>query len=311
MTIKKEDLVSCSVDEQAVQAGVFNERCYTSENIHNVTHLHNAINIAREAQISPKLIYDTYRLKDARIPAVYLSPVTYPSYIFGNVRFSFNWNNFLEGKRIYWVEQITGYDRPLCRFLVTTIDRSVLFEAYDPDIDLGPWMRRNGINYYNNKIYLEILSEEAIQIETCIDLETTTHYRTTCILENNKKFKCADKDLDDGKAAARLVAGLCVKKLSAFKGLYTKIENGSCFPESNLLKAWNNILSYSSSEPTGTITESDTVAVSLVLAFLYFFYSGDRDNRIRIQSLFASKKDFWNTCKSVIESHYGIKGKFE
>lgn len=117
------------------------QSCQSLETVSHVTHIHHALNVLRDGQISPQLIYDKSRLNTERILVVWLSPNDWSNaggFRYGNVAFELDWATLIAGKQLYWIRAM-DYRPPACRVLVTDQNRAGQLSPYIATNGDGPW----------------------------------------------------------------------------------------------------------------------------------------------------------------------------
>ena len=91
--------------------------CGPTNRLGHVTHIDSAIEIIKRRCITPyplnakKSGDKNSLLKKHGIPIVFTSPRTWPTYIYGSVRFEIDWTRAMSGKNIYWIESETLWPR--------------------------------------------------------------------------------------------------------------------------------------------------------------------------------------------------------
>jgi len=81
--------------------------CEEFTSVAHVTHVENALSIVKCSALRPQLVYDESKLRKRRILVIWLSPnYWHDGFRYGNVSFEFDFGELIEGKRIYWVEDV-------------------------------------------------------------------------------------------------------------------------------------------------------------------------------------------------------------
>lgn len=100
-----------------------NADCCPLTDVVHFTHISDAIRILEDGIIRPALV-DEGRLTGSGTNAIWLSPNGYPESFYGNIGFRFNWEQLIESKKCYWVENHdSGY-----RILIS--DKRSALETY-------------------------------------------------------------------------------------------------------------------------------------------------------------------------------------
>jgi hypothetical protein len=142
----------CRIPAQREQG--FNRTvCCTLTEVYHVAHVPDACRIIEDGRIKAGLIGDESPLKKTRTSVSWLSANSWSwGSIYGNVQFSFRWDDIIEGKQIYWVEAM-HYRPHAYRFLITerNLSSSSLVKTYDPESARGPLRPRDGTWYWNDQ----------------------------------------------------------------------------------------------------------------------------------------------------------------
>jgi len=153
------------------------------DSVYHVAHRRQAVQILNDGEIRQNLVFDDSRLNTTRTLVVWLSPNNWdnPGYIYGNVRFKFNWENIINNKLYYWVEAMTDYKPHAPRILITDQVHDDLTQ-YHPESDDGPWYLEtdSGTHYRNGKITLEFLIEEPLSLSDCEAIDPVMHNANHC-----------------------------------------------------------------------------------------------------------------------------------
>ena len=176
--------------------------------VYHVAHLPAARRIFDDGCLRGGLIYDESKLNKSRICVTWLSANTWvQGSIYGNIQFAYDWEAIIEGRRVYWVEAMTGYNPHAYRFLLTkrNMSRSSYVVEYDPTKDKGPLRVRDGIWYRHENYTSEFMLEADIPLEKCKDLDFISHNERYCQLSGSSCRYRRDHPI---KTAARVLAFL-------------------------------------------------------------------------------------------------------
>ncbi len=181
----------------------FNERDLFD--IYHVTHVDNGLKVIKDSCIRPFLVGEDGILGKERIQVSWFSPNFWvDGFLFGNVRFTFQINTILDGRKVYWVEEVLGREHPTVRFFVTSrekIPRSLLL--YRPESDKGPFVLRTG-KYYRSGVVLEFMIDDELSLDSCLRADFVDHHAGMC----GRQKKCPY--LGEGKetASCRMLGSL-------------------------------------------------------------------------------------------------------
>ncbi len=279
--------------------------------VSHVGHLDIVERIISDNQIKSRLVYDESKLNTSRITVVWLSPNDWTGaggFRYGNIRFTFNWQEIIENKNYYWVETIR-YGIPACRILITDVDRSNILPSYDPYRDNGPWQidPLTGEHIWNSMCCLEIMLEENLRLEDCQKVDFVDHHSRLCSELPND---CGTKGLSRYIAGGRFIANIVGNNLSINSLHLTITENGLIKPCMDLRLAYFNLhnqLYKLSPSSWGHVTRRHMVADPLIKSILSDLSKNpDNDDILRLASLFNSKDDLMNCTKKVIGQSFGL-----
>jgi hypothetical protein len=183
--------------------------------VRHIAHVPTARRIIEDQKIKAGLVYDESRLNKSRISVVWLSANTWAfGSIYGTVEFQFDWNTLVEGRKVYWVEAMTGYNPTAYRFLFSSRDLAELgsrvVELYDPIKDDGPLRKSGGKWYWNaDNLTSEFMIDSDLPLRNATGLNFVSHHPTICTIDGSA---CADRrenpswDKTGGRISAYLLA---------------------------------------------------------------------------------------------------------
>lgn len=190
-------------------ASWYSNDCVSLKTVSHIAHVPTAIRISEDRKLRADLIFDKSKLNKSRIRVVWLSPNDWTGaggFRYGNIRFNFDWEMLVEGKRAYWVEDI-AYGIPACRILITEMDRSKMLEPYDPSSDQGPWwLSPSGKHYWNGDCCLEIMLEDDISVDSATHIDFVKHHALRCSIDYRTCHYCGIVSHSGG---AEFIAALC------------------------------------------------------------------------------------------------------
>ena len=151
--------------------------------VHHIAHLPTARRILEDRRLRAGLVYDESKLNRSRIRVTWLSANNWhPGSFYGNVQFTFDWADVVDGQDFYWVEAMTQYSPTAYRLLLTNRDmnRSPDVEPYDPNSDKGPVRRRKERWFWNDRFTSEFMLEADIPLRKCTGLGFVSHHPAIC-----------------------------------------------------------------------------------------------------------------------------------
>jgi hypothetical protein len=187
------------------------------DNVSHVTHLASGLSVFSEGRIRAGLVYDESKLNRERIQVVWVSPNDWVGgFLYGSIKFDFDWKKLVSGRRTYWVEAITKYKPPAARILVTEVNRDAdpSLQAYDPTVPGGPWWydASSDQHYWNDAFTLEIMLEQDLLVSESTRISFVPHHRTWCAVDNTN---CPDDfERNHGLIGGRFLAGVLGRRLT-------------------------------------------------------------------------------------------------
>lgn len=293
--------------------------CQILKKVYHITHIENGVKIFQDDLIRAGLIYDKSILNRERIQVNWLSPNSwYDGYRYGNIRFTYNFNELVKGKKYYWVESI-AYGVEACRILITSKDQSHLkLKEYDPQIGDGPWFydSKSDTHYWNGEFTLEFMFEEDLEVSNFECIDFVDHHMNFCTIDHKK---CPDKDKKRNEGGGEFIARLIARNIKIGIDLNEYLnENGSI----DVSMSWKSAVETlgeaicSIANPNGTIRFTDPEAQKLakvaIICYAYNplsskvpinqFKDGDHLksailNFLSVQFKFQDYDEFNNSCK--------------
>lgn len=196
------------VGTPSTRANWFQTDCQPLTAVAHVAHVPIAVRIVEDRQLRADLVYDESRLNTERIRVVWLSPNDWENaggFRYGNVRFWFDWESLITGRRYYWVESM-AYGIKACRILVTEIDYSATLEVYDPTVGDGPWwLAQDGQHYWNGKYCLEFMYEGDLPTSRAQTVDFVRHHANRCNIDPRT---CGHRGSSKEQAGAAFIAAI-------------------------------------------------------------------------------------------------------
>lgn len=268
--------------------------------VSHTTHLNSATRIIEDARITAGLVYDESKLNRDRISVVWLSPNHwYHGFIYGNVRFVFNWSDIIEGARFYWVESMRQYSPHACRILVTYNDYSDKLSEYHPAESGGPWKLNEdeSTHYWNGDYCLEIMLERDLLMSESIETNIVDHHGSICSING---AGCTDMGLRETDAAASFLAWLLASSIDPIE---LRIRR------SKLPNYWISLwrkLSEIETPYVGPITHRMLAANPLTKSVLNLYARGRKAELRVLARLFKSRNELIISSAIVLSGAFGI-----
>lgn len=288
--------------------------CRPFVQVGHVSHADVAMSIVESGLIRKGLVFDESRLNVERILVTWFSPNYWsPGYRYGNVRFDFNFDSLVAGKKYYWVEAI-AYGIAACRILVTDQDHSAILLAYDPTTGDGPWWYdvSTDTHYFNSNHTLEFMFECDVRIDEAEEITFVPHHSDYCSVHRNSPRSCKTIGAPAGKGGAlflmkAIAAGVDLSEITAQLGM-AKIKNGNrsnAGPhlESALCEVARFVCKQASF--SGTVQTADAVAGALVRGIFNAITISNRYEALDLIDLFASEDELLDAVADIVARSLG------
>ena len=158
--------------------------------VYHVTHIPLSKYLLETKKIIPSLIQDKSILNSERIKVVWLSPNVWAfGSLYGNIRFSYDFNQLIENKNFYAVEVMESYRPVACRILITNKDYSKhrILTKYNPYKKYdGPWyINSHGENHYNKDCNIEFMFENDLDVFDAKEIDFVKHHDRFCNIHHS------------------------------------------------------------------------------------------------------------------------------
>lgn len=199
------------------------------------------------------------------------------------------------------------YNPTACRILITETDRSKRLKRYLPKKADGPWWAdsENKKHYWNGTYCLEFMLEEEIPLSAISEMRFVTHHSKRCSISPST---CPDRGHDGNRAAARLLAGACDRRLLAIRPEVWVDNNGA--PKECLRYAWEKLrdrLCGGIKTWDGALQAEIDKAGAIARAGLGTLCDLSSEDRKHLFGLFRSEADVIEACAAVIEDDLDLK----
>ena len=203
------------------------DNCDRLSEVHHITHLPEAKRILADATIKGAPIKGASRLCRSRTPISWLSANYWPKGSkYGTVRFTFDWDRILAGRKIYWMESVDDFSWPAFRFLLTKSDppKDKKIKLYDPRKDKGPVRRKRGSWYYRSDRTSQFLVEGDVSVDLCKRIDFVDHFDGSCVQHGGS---CSEKGRLSQQTRSRLMAYILGRDIHSVDG-FLNPENRLC-----------------------------------------------------------------------------------
>lgn len=191
--------------------------------IHHVSHLPTARKILGKGRIPARLVNDESHL-DGRTSVCWLAPNQWGAKgsTYGTVQFTFDFEELVRDREIFWVEGVPGRRLPTCRLLIAAKGaRHPELKRYDPERTEGPLRRIGGRLYWRNDLEFEVMLEGDLSLTGCLRVSVVPHNGHRC------PRSCVEVGQAESETAARLLAGLMRGRYSLPEPSFVHAERAS------------------------------------------------------------------------------------
>ena len=282
--------------------------CAALTTISHVSHIARSVDILKEGIVKSGLVYDESKLRRERILVTWLSPNDWKlGFMYGNVRFSFDWKRLLSRMGAYWIEKM-DYKPPAARILLTDENYKNRFQVYRATDGHGPWWydKSNGEHYWNGTKTLEIMIEADLYIENSLKVDFVNHHDELC-----KIGRVACPDLGLSKDEARSLFLALVVGRSVGPKILGWVDNGEAGEE--LRRAFRELLvdleNHSEGVPYYDGLDSQSLEASATTRSILRFL-GERQNADvkTMLGLFGSLNEVKLSCAKEVARSFGLSG---
>ncbi|MGO8595594.1 hypothetical protein ACDA55_07700 [Rhizobium ruizarguesonis] len=277
------------------------------EMVHHVAHLKDSRRILEDGFLRAGLVNDNSRLDTARNCVTFLSANTWAfGSIFGNVRWSFDWNSIIDGKHFHWVEARPGKAYPTYRILISSRKSVPALTPYDPAVDKGPLRRRGSDWYWNgDNIISEFLFDGDIPIADCKEFDVVDHHATYC-----HRSECQDKGRYRPKAASQTIAFILGANIRSVDNLLRKpniFRKGD--PLSDLVQLgcqdFYTSMTMGKDRPEGSVRKEPD-AVALVRGAMALHGANQRDRARDVVRQLADVDVLEKAIETIVVTHFEL-----
>jgi len=293
----------------STQRNWVNPDCQPLGVVYHVCHLQTGLRILEDGRIAADVVKDKSRLNTERVLVTWLSPNTWVrGYRYGNLRFAFDWENLIQGKRYYWVESM-AYGIKAPRILVTEREHAGL-EPYDPTARDGPWWHdtSSDSHHWNGNYTLEIMLESDLEPSEWEKADFVDHYADGCNIDWRT---CPWRGKRARYFAPRFVAAVVARRLSASSLRLAKLDDEGLVSDScPLFDACSDLWTAlgKATSPGGELSGEDPSAQAVARAVLAAFAGEDAEELKSLCRLYRSEEDLLDSCAQLIGKHFKVSG---
>ncbi|MCC6148983.1 MAG: hypothetical protein IT461_01920 [Planctomycetes bacterium] len=285
--------------------------CQPFDDISHVTHIANAVAIAREGVLRPRLVWDESCLNQTRTMVCWLSPNYWqPGSRYGHIELKFDWG-FYEGREAYWVEAI-DYKHHACRILLTdskSAPRSLNLQRYDPVAWNGPWgVDSKGKHWWNNDdLCLEILLHDEIPARAVKSIDFVKHHDNYCSLHKDSPEYCPDIKVHRSRAGAEFVAALVAGELHGLDHALRAGVASQWKAADSLQEAWNELRRLlTKGKHVGKVGAGDSQSHALGRSLLAAIARRSKSDHEQLLSLFTTEDEAAKVVRGLVAEHFDV-----
>lgn len=278
--------------------------------VYHITHLNAAKYLLETEKIIPQLIQDKSQLNGQLIKVVWLSPNEWiQGSLYGNVRFTYSFNDLIKDKKFYSVEVMEDYNPPACRILISDKDFSdhEILKPYDPRKQYdGPWhIDEKDQNFKHESYNIEFMFDGEISIGKASRIDFVDHHQSLCNIFDSGA--CPDVTMKGGEAKRLFISYLIASNIK-LKNLHIHITdtNWSIWQITTIFKAILEILFQNSQYSENNIFPDDS-KLQLCRSIIEQIGKKDNDAAINLSQIFSSKEDLSSTIKKLFAEYFEIE----
>lgn len=272
------------------------------KNVYHIVHAKICRRILEDEYLRGGLVRDKSVLNKSRICVTWLSAnYWHQGSLYGNVRFTFDWNSLVEDRRVYWVEVI-NYPNPAYRLLITDRDMSGsrYVKPYDAKVDKGPLRKKGETWYWNRKFTSEFMIEGDIGLVEADKLDFVEH--SEC---KEMHTDCPDIKKGKGRVAGEVIAFILGNAIHCVDDLLRSGEGLTMGAEQGIT-AIGHDLSWKSDCFGGKLAKPKS-GVAIVRGALALYGSGQLQAAREVVRMLRTKDVFDHALEQIVRSHLGTK----
>lgn len=295
------------VGKPSTQRNWTNPDCQRLTDVSHVTHVANAVSIAREGILRPRLVFDESKLNQTRTLVNWLSPNYWnDGSRYGTIELHFDWPLAKE-RDAYWVEAI-DYRVTACRILLTSDKKTpqgIGLAQYDPSTTPGPWKTDSKAkHWWNGDHCLELMVHDELSVEAVTRVSFVNHHRRWCSLHRNEPKECIELGLKAHSAGAQFIASIVGEGLHTLD--HALIDDGN--PCDEVVDAFQELINQEvgGEKYKGTLKSTHSGASAVARSLLLATARRSEDDRLALLRLFRSEDDAVEAVQWAVAEHLGV-----
>lgn len=281
------------------------ENCRSFSTVRHIAHVGDAIRIIEDEVIRSTLVWDESRLRNSRTCVSWVSPNLWAiGSIYGNVSFEFDWEVIVEGKRLYWVEDVKTYQPPVYRILITdkNYDSWDILVPYDETKPEGP-LYRDGETWYRNGNYTgEFMVDSDLFLSDCREVIFIDHHSKYCAKNGSA---CSEMGSSMYAEGPRVLANLIGRGLRKARRLFVENHNDGFQFTSNAISILSKLIqdfTHGFEDTNAVVTGDDRD--TLLRAGLILYGEANYDEAFILSRLLGSKRTIRKSFQRILSKFF-------
>ena len=275
--------------------------------VYHVTHIPLSKYLLETKKIIPNLIQDKSILNSERIKVIWLSPNTWAhGSLYGNIRFSYDFNQLIENKNFYAVEVMKRYSPVACRILISNKNYSKhkLLSKYNPYKKYGgPWyINSHGENYYNKNCNIEFMFEDDLDVLDAEEIDFVKHHNSLCNIHHPESCQYLGRSQRNSEMI--FISHILGNDIS-LKNMYY---NNSTHKKREIKYVYKDVISaLSKSNKFEGNLKSKKIKVQICKSVLDLIGKEKNDKALVLSKSLNSKDDLESTMRKIFCKYFNIK----
>lgn len=280
--------------------------------VYHITHLSAAKHLLESHKIHPQLIQDQSALNGEMIKVVWLSPNEWINgSLYGNIRFSYNFNDLINNKKFYAVEVMNDYNPPACRILISDKEyqNHPVLKPYNPYIEFdGPWhIDAEGRNFYYEHCNIEFMFESDLDLSSAFKIDFVSHHSRFCNIHANTS--CPDRNMSYTAAKLFFISHLVANDLRiANLAINKETAEWSVVQIVGILTSIRSIL-YQNSLFEKQNVLADKTKRELCKSILEQISKKNNEAAKELSKIFKSREDLDDTLEKLFAEYFDLEQK--
>ena len=271
--------------------------------VRHVAHVADACSILLDGQINASVFEGDGKLASYPKPVTWLSANTWArGSIYGNVEFVFDWQEIIDGRRLYWID--TVYRRSITYQILLTSNRARrgVGVPYKPVIHRGPVVCEDQHWLWNGDSRVaEFILDSELSLAQCKRIDFVDHCQDYC---KNQGVNCHDLTLYKSSARMQLMAFVLANECHNADEVLRR-KHLSFSPIDHFVREFVSAFTpyYNVETHHRTLRPNSQHARKLMRTILLHWVDCTDDNAYKLAGRF-SERSFRKTLNSVVDDHF-------